>query len=79
MKSLLKQTCYFVAGTRVLTKDGHVSIEEIRPGDLVWAENPVTGEKDLKAVVRIVRKKTDTLVCVSTGTEKIATTKEHPF
>ena len=79
MKSLLKQTCCFVAGTKVLTKDGHIFIEEIRPGDLVWAENPATGEKDLKDVVRIVRNKTDTLVYVSTETEKIATTKEHPF
>jgi hypothetical protein len=79
VKSLLKQTCCFAVGTKVLTKDGHISIEDVRPGDLVWAENPATGEKGLKAVVRITRRKTDTLVHISTEGEKIATTKEHPF
>ena len=77
-KALIKSAC-FVAGTQILTKDGHTSIENIQIGDLVWAENPETGEKGLKPVVRVFINETDTLVSIFTETGEIITTEEHPF
>ena len=35
----------FIAGTMVLTMVGLASIEDIRPGDYVYAENTETGEQ----------------------------------
>lgn len=48
---------------------------------MIWfgAENPETGEKELKPVVRVFINETDTLVSVFTETEEIVTTEEHPF
>ncbi|NMP38583.1 MAG: hypothetical protein GX051_10785 [Clostridiales bacterium] len=69
----------FVAGTAVLTSAGHVAIEEICAGDRVWSENPETGEKELKQVVRTFVNETDELVHVFVNGEEIVTTPEHPF
>ena len=69
----------FVAGTPVLAACGYISIEEIKAGDMVWAENPETGEKELKEVVQIFVNETRELVYVQVGSEEIVTTPEHPF
>ncbi len=47
---LTSRAC-FVAGIPELSAAGHVAIEEIRADDLVWTEDPETGEKALKRVV----------------------------
>ena len=49
-KKAIQGSC-FVEGTLVLAEDGHRPIEEIKVGDYVYAENPETGEKELKQVV----------------------------
>ena len=69
----------FVAGTDVLTSDGKKDIETIKAGDLVWAENPETGEKALKKVVQTFKNQTSELVHVFVNGEEIVTTPEHPF
>ena len=69
----------FVAGTQVQTEEGKVNIEEIEAGDRVWAENPETGEKGVKRVVRTFERETEELVRVYAGGEEIITTAEHPF
>ena len=69
----------FVAGTAVLTAVGTSVIEDICAGDYVWSENPETGEKGLKEVVRTFVNETDELVHVHVNGEKIVTTLEHPF
>ena len=69
----------FVAGTLIETEDGHIPIEQIEVGDLVWAEDPETGEKGLRRVVQTFVNETDELVHVFAGGEKIVTTPEHPF
>ena len=69
----------FVAGTQVQTEEGKVNIEEIEAGDRVWAENPETGEKGVKRVVRTFDSETEELVRVYAGGEEIITTTEHPF
>ena len=69
----------FVAGTQVHTEEGKERIEEIEAGDRVWAEDPETGEKGIKTVVRTFERETDELVRVYAGGEEIITTAEHPF
>ncbi len=69
----------FVAGTKISTADGLVNIENISPGDFVWAENPETGEKGLKQVVQTFVKEKYELVHIFVNGEEIVTTIEHPF
>jgi RHS repeat-associated protein len=41
----LGKTCCFVAGTLVLTSNGHANIEDLEVGDQVLAQNTATGER----------------------------------
>ena len=69
----------FVAGTAVLTVAGNKAIETIEAGDRVWAENPDTGEKELKTVVQTFVNETSELIHVCVNGEEIITTPGHPF
>ena len=69
----------FAAGTVVLTSTGYVAIECIRAGDLVWAENPETGERMLKRVIQTFINEADKLIRICINGEEIITTSEHPF
>ena len=69
----------FVAGTPVLSSVGLVAIETVQEGDSVWAEDPETGEKALKTVVRTFVNESDELIHVHTGDDEIVCTPEHPF
>ena len=69
----------FVAGTQVLTASGYKSIENVSVGDMVWAENPQTGEKGLKEVVQTFVNEAIELIHVQVEGEEIVTTPEHPF
>ncbi len=69
----------FVEGTLVLATNGSIAIEEIEVGDIVWSENPETGEKELKEVVQTFVNETDELVHVHVNGEEIILTPEHPF
>lgn len=69
----------FIAGTLILLADRTKVIEDIAAGDLVWSENPDTGEKELKQVVQTFVNETNELVHVHVNGEEIITTPEHPF
>ena len=69
----------FVAGTLISTENGFIPIEEIKQGDLVYSENPVTGEKELKHVVQTFIRETDEFVHIQVNGQNITTTPEHPF
>ncbi|SCP99679.1 polymorphic toxin-type HINT domain-containing protein [Anaerobium acetethylicum] len=69
----------FVAGTPVKTDKGNVPIEKIKAGDYVYAENPETGEKGLKRVLKTFENEISELVHVSANGEEIVTTPGHPF
>jgi hypothetical protein len=70
----------FVAGTEVLTPDGEKSIEAIRVGDWVVADDPNTiGEIEYKQVTETFVRLTDKLVDLFIDGEVISTTEEHPF
>jgi len=69
----------FVAGTYVLSQLGKIEIQNIKTGDKVWAENPETGQKELKTVVRTFENESSDLVHVFVNGEEIITTPTHPF
>ncbi len=69
----------FIAGTLVATKSGLVPIEDIQPGDLVWATDEETGETSLKEVVQNFRNETEEWVHVKVNGEEITCTPMHPF
>ena len=63
----------------IATATGHIAIEEIKEGDLVWATDPETGETALKEVVRLFRNETEEWIHVTVNGEEIICTPEHPF
>ena len=75
---ITSQAC-FVAGTLITTEYGLKPIEEIEAGQMVWADDPDTGERALKRVVRTFRNEKDELVHVTVNGEEIVCTTEHPF
>ncbi len=78
IRSIGKLGC-FVEGTPVLTSNGNVPIESLSVGDLVWSENPQTGECGWKTITQIFVKTTNVLVTLKTDSQEIITTEEHPF
>ena len=69
----------FVEGTIIQTEDGQLPIEEIKPGDLVWAWNEETGEVALKPVIETYINECDELIHLSINEEIITCTPNHPF
>lgn len=83
-----RNTCCFVAGTLVSTKDGLRPIEEIRIGDLVLSRDEVSGQTAYKPVVDLVRRHDREIYLVKLqirlpdGTTRSATfetTDDHPW
>ncbi len=69
----------FVAGTAVLAAVGYVAIENIVPGDIVYAWNETTDKVELKRVVETYINETDELIHLHVNGEEIITTPSHPF
>ena len=69
----------FIAGTLIATENGLVPIEDIRPGDLVWATDEKTGETALKEVVQLFRNETEEWIHIFVNGEELICTPEHPF
>ena len=78
MGGLSSKAC-FVAGTLISAAHGLKPIETIQSGEFVWAEDPETGERALKRVVRTFLNEKDELVHVQVNGETITCTTEHPF
>lgn len=69
----------FVQGTLVLTDSGYKKIEQVEPGDVVWAYSDVLHTFARKKVVRVFQYVRDTVFQVHLGNEVINTTGDHPF
>jgi Protein of unknown function (DUF1557). len=69
----------FPAGTPIAAKGGYKNIEDIKVGDLVWSWDQFTGDIGLKPVTAIMENTADTLIKITSGSETISSTPEHPF
>jgi len=74
----------FVGGTPIQTPNGPKPIEDIRPGDLVYAVNPVTQVVEIRSVLQLFRNSDQLVLFVEITTEdgkseKIGATLQHPF
>jgi hypothetical protein len=89
IRDALRQTCCFVAGTLVSTRDGLRPIEDIKVGDFVLARNEKTGETGLKPVTDLVRRHDREIWKLTLATsvggdgkgtlETFETTDDHPW
>ncbi len=78
IRSVCKLAC-FVEGTKILTEEGLVPIEQVALGDKVWSENPYTDEAGYKRVVETFVNQTDTIVKLNYAQNEIICTANHPF
>ena len=69
----------FVAGTLVLTASGLVAIENIKPGDMVYAADAETLEVSTKQVLETYIRETSSLVHLTISGENIISTYDHPY
>ncbi len=69
----------FVAGTLVLTASGLVAIENIKPGDMVYAADAETLEVSTKQVLETYIRETSSLVHLTINGENIISTYNHPY
>ena len=72
-------TSCFVAGTKVLTDNGLVNIEDIEIGDFVYAINTDTNEKELKEVIDLYEGYTNETYELYVDDQIIITTPKHQF
>lgn len=68
-----------VAGTPVWTDRGSVAINEMRVGDLVLAQDPVSGELAYKPVLQTTVRPRAPLLHISLAGETIVASGGHPF
>ena len=73
------QTACFVAGTKVLTENGYKQIEEIKPGDFVYAMNEETNQYELKEVLQKFDSLTSEIYEIKVANQTIRTTARHEF
>ena len=70
----------FMPGTKVLTPQGLINIEEVKVGDEVYTRNNETNEIELKKVLRTLEHKySGNIIKISTSNADVETTINHPF
>ena len=75
-KNINKYYC-FVAGTKVLTKNGYVSIENIKVGDMVYSYNFNNNELELKKVINLINSEAKETYKMDIGNQTIEMSKRH--
>ena len=75
-KNINKYYC-FVAGTKVLTKNGYVSIENIKVGDMVYSYNFNNNELELKKVINLINSEAKETYKMDIGDQTIEMSKRH--
>ena len=75
-KNINKYYC-FVAGTKVLTENGYVSIENIKVGDMVYSYNFNNNELELKKVINLINSEAKETYKMDIGDQTIEMSKRH--
>ncbi|WP_413511566.1 polymorphic toxin-type HINT domain-containing protein [Myroides odoratus] len=73
-----KKPC-FLAGTLVKTATGKVAIEDVVPGQQVYAYNFALDKLEVRSVTEIYRNRTEVYICIQTKNGKIEATGKHLF
>ncbi|WP_430613958.1 polymorphic toxin-type HINT domain-containing protein [Flavobacterium sp. JP2137] len=73
-----KKPC-FLAGTLVKTTTGKVAIEDVVPGQQVYAYNFALDKLEVRSVTEIYRNRTEVYICIQTQNGKIEATGKHQF
>ncbi len=69
----------FVGGTKVLTPDGLVPIEEIEVGTIVVTHDGPCGDAVERPVIGVIHGEATELVTITFGRESLTCTRRHPF
>lgn len=75
-KNINKYYC-FVAGTKVLTENGYVNIENIKVGDKVYSYNFNNNELELKKVINLINSEAKETYKMDIGDQTIEMSKRH--
>ena len=80
IKGLFQISTCFVAGTKVLTKNGLKNIEDIKIGDYVYTINIESNEKELNRVIDTMISKNNKLYKITLKNNKVITsTEKHQY
>ena len=71
------ETLCFVAGTKVLTKDGYKNIEDIKVGDMVYSYNHDNNMTELKKVTDVIKSNTIDTYVVTIGKNSVEMSPKH--
>ncbi|WP_430613960.1 polymorphic toxin-type HINT domain-containing protein [Flavobacterium sp. JP2137] len=74
----IKKPC-FLAGTLVKTTTGKVAIEDVVPGQQVYAYNFALDKLEVRSVTETYRNRTEVYICIQTQNGKIEATGKHQF
>ncbi len=69
----------FLPGTEIATEQGLKAIEEVVPGDRIWAGDPDTGDRKLVTVTKVHKREVDAIYLLDLAGDRVETSGEHPF
>lgn len=69
----------FTEGTSVMTINGSMPIESLRPGDLIYSYDEVSKSYYYSPVEQVLENSADVIIALTVGGETIRSTQSHPY